>query len=151
MDGYVSDIDTIYETELSEHYWNLWIDRIKQMVKQSLDWCLPNQFFSCSSSGTRERYMNMIHIYNLIQKFFESFPVEMEWITALSELHAWWPYTKIFSSLWAKSIWIREQHHDVIHSEETYRSDIFVHEMFWEKCKKAFSGVDRKSFIASLK
>jgi len=151
MDWYVDDFDTIYERELSDHYAGVWIDRVKELVKATLQSDIPKDFFSCSSSWTRERYMNMIHIYNLLQKFFENFPEEMLWVTALSELHAGWPYTRIFSSLWARSTGVRDIFWSEIQTTQTYDSDIYVHENFWQKCRDAFSGVERKDFLRNIR
>ena len=68
MDGYVDKIWVLYDRELDDHYWNIGIENISNMVREGVDGILPEVFFSCSSSWTRERYMNMIHIYNLLQK-----------------------------------------------------------------------------------
>lgn len=150
MDGYVASFDTIYNRELSDHYWDLGIEIVRQMVVDSLGDVMPKEFFSCSSSWTRQKYMNMIHIYNLLQNFYENFPEDMETVTALSELHAWWPYTRIFWSLWAKSIGIREKHGSGIETTNAYDSDIYVHNRYGETCKKAFSGVSRRDFLTSI-
>lgn len=151
MDWYVDDFETIYDRELSDHYSSIWIEQIKSMVKDTLWWIIPQEFFSCSSSWTRERYMNMVHIYNLLRYFFENFPEDMKQTTALSELHAGWPYTRIFSSLWAESIGVRDRLSDKIYSTDTYASDIYVHRSFWERCNIAFTWKNRREFLSSLK
>jgi hypothetical protein len=150
MDWYVGNFETIYEREFHDHYWDIGINRVREMVKSSLDGVMPDEFFSCSSSWTRERYMNMIHIFNLLQKFYENFPKGMETVTALSELHSGWPYARIFWPLWAKSIGIRDEYETEIDTTSVYDSDIFVHKRYWESCKKAFSGKSRKEFLNSL-
>lgn len=151
MDGYVWDIDSIYKTEFSDHYNAIGIDEIKRLIRNTLDWVLPDEFFSCASSGTREWYMNFFHIYNLLQYFFTHFPRDIENVTWLSELHSWGPYNKIFWKLGTKSIWIRNRHVDLIQTSDTYDSDIYVHPYFWRTCREAFVWVNVRDFISTHK
>lgn len=151
MDGYVESFEVIYNRELADHYWKISVRKVREMVSESLHGIMPDNFFCCSSSWTRERYMNMVHIFNLLQKFYENFPSDMKDVTAISELHAWWPYARIFALLWARSIGIRKNFWNYIDTWDTYKSDIYVHEYHWAKCQKAFSWVTRKQFLKSLK
>lgn len=150
MDGYVSWLEDIYSREFAEHYSDIGIDKIKEAIYTTL-WYLPDEYFSCASSWTREGYMNFFHIYNLLQNFFLHFPSHMEEVTWLSELHSGWPYSKIFWKLWTRSIGLREKHKESIQSSNSYDSDIYVHPNFWKSCKKAFKNKSVRSFIQAHK
>jgi len=146
MDGYVSDLETIYNTEFKEHYEDIGINTIKQRIIATLG-DFPVEYFSCASSWTREEYMNFFHIYSLLQQFFLHFPEEIETVMWLSELHSGGPYEKIFSKLWTRSIWIRAQYEANISTSDGYDSDIYVHPNFWRTCWEAFSDVGVRDFI----
>jgi len=151
MDGYVSDLETIYEREFEYHYDKIWISAIKDMITKTLERPLPQEFFACPWSGTKEKYMNFFHIYNLLQNFFQSFPDDMLEVTGISELHSWWPYTRIFWNLWAESIWARDAFSELIFDTKTYDSDLYVHTNFWKSCKTEFTNKTLRGFISSMR
>lgn len=149
MDGYVADFDTIYDRELEHHYVSVGRELVKSKVITTLDGNIPDQLFTCSSSGTKEWYMNFFHIYNLLKYFFQAFPNDIATLTAISELNAGGAYDQVFSSIGAQSIGMVE-FQSWIQATEVYNSDIFVHRELWKKWQELFSQ-SLRSFILQLR
>jgi len=138
MDGYVSDFGTIYYKEFEEHYQDMGLEKLTEMIQWKLGEIIPEEVFSCTSMWTRESYMNFTNIYLLLQNFFKNFPQEYDNILGISEIRLGWSLDRLYSILWSQKVGTSE-YSELIRTSDTYMSEIFLQENIWTTYKKGFS------------
>lgn len=137
VDWYVETLDDMFEIELKDHYWSIWITEVKKKVYEKI-WFLPDVVFSCSSLWTVEEYMNMTIIFNLLTVFFNSVPEEYADLVWISELNFWGSLHSIYHALWAKALWFKWDER-LTNLGESYNSDVFLQEKLIKTYRGEFS------------
>lgn len=131
-DAYISDLDTIYRREFEHYYNEIWLDKIKDMIKNILNWEIPREILMHSTTGIESKYSNIGLFLNLIYELYKN--IYNIWyidILGLYEASVWSTAHSLYYSVWAERIWINNWNIDSnyklknTHKEST--SDIFVH------------------------
>jgi len=63
-DGYINDLETIYKREFELYYSNIWLEKIKEMIKEKLSWNLPKKFFMHSTTWIEKKYSTLKLLYS---------------------------------------------------------------------------------------
>ncbi len=152
-DWYLDSFETIYEREFSYYYDKIWINTIKNLIEESLQYKLPDKLFMCSSVWSEEKYANFFNIYKIMQNFFNNLNTQIEpdtlWIyeAVLGSL----PHS-IYSIAWAKNLWIPNNpiYSMLENISNKSSSDIFIHKNVAFSFDKSLN-ISAKEFIKNNK
>ncbi len=130
IDWYFDTFENIYLREFEYYYWNIWIDKLVQLMEAKLWYKLPDMIFMCSALCIDERYKSMYVIYNLMRVFF-NFVHENFWeVLWIYESSLWTSTHSLYEISWGVPIWVNEcwLSREIENTKKWHKSDIFVHE-----------------------
>lgn len=119
-DGYIDNIETIYDRFFDFYYPDLWLEWLKSALKKELDKNIPNELLVWTAVWTEEKYKSFYLFYNLMKSFFYS--IEKLDILWISDSVIWTNTEWVYSALWAKRLFLNE------YNTANYNTDIFIHE-----------------------
>ncbi len=137
-DGYIDDLDTIYDRFFEFYYPKLWLEWLKNILNKELHTKIPSELLVWTAVWTEEKYKSFYIFYNLMKSFFYSIDkLDILWI---SDSVIWTNTEWVYSSLWAKRLWVND------FNIANYETDIFVHENVVSDYQKELKG-DVKHFL----
>ncbi len=119
-DGYIDNLETIYDRFFDFYYPKLWLNWLEKILNKELNNVIPNELLVWTAVWTEEKYKSFYVFYNLMKSFFYSIDnLKILWI---SDSVIWTNTEGVYSALWAKRLGVTN------FNIANYNTDIFIHE-----------------------
>ncbi|MDD2871096.1 MAG: hypothetical protein PHS49_03825 [Candidatus Gracilibacteria bacterium] len=128
VDGYIDNLENIFEREFSPHYGFVGYDYFKNIFEQSIGNCNSNSndFFTISSLGTLEDSKSLVNILNLFKEFIFSIPDLYDDKTLVVEFDTGSIVHSIFHAVGFNKLPIENEKKSLINNtSDSYRSDLY--------------------------
>lgn len=147
MDWYIDDLFSIYSREFSWHYKDIWYEKIKNWLSNTIKESWLTDLFVISSLWTVEKNKWFKNILDLIRNLFFSISKEYEKYLTIAEFDTWSNIHSFFHAVWFEKANIDfNSNVSVANSSEDYESGIYYHRNLLEVYKNNFS-YEPKDFV----
>ena len=131
MDGYVSDINSIYSREFENYYSHVWKTIIRKKMEAIIQQKLPKELLCITALWTDQNNASMLIVYELMKAFFNATIWYNPYLYGTYESILWTNTQAIYEICWWKRIYSLDHHNVSENIKKWLEWDIFIHPYIW--------------------